>query len=300
MTKYLPNLMKNIITAKRWKEELNSEAFASGLERTIDFTRKTGMEAGFEIWYDKKLSMFLYPYEIIVGHKDKVDLNNPLNSYDVRKKYEEETGEKLSKTKENSPQERLEKIAHFVEWKKKYNQTNHSKATIIDYPNSEDYDRRLETLQEAIIDCDDSLEGNLMDTAIVFNTHPKREIAIPSPGDLASLNFLRENNTEETSGFNPVEFIAGTAQISKKRQVGYPILIIQEKSEQPLSQNTDWENMHYGFREILTSALGMFGMTTGGSPALQTAQNYRLIEGVYVPNKKRIMLLRGKWDQLES
>ncbi len=58
--------------------------------------------------------------------------------------------------------------------------------------------------------------------------------------------------------------------------------------------------MYLGFREMLATALGLFGITTEDSPALQVARNYNLIEGVYVPNKKRLTLLRGDWSQLSG
>jgi len=287
---------KKKFTATRWKRELNSGIFIAGLEAIIAFTRETGKEAGFEVCYDFEDDFLRYENDIHVGDEEKVSYDKKIHFQRAAEMYRQETGLHLVGTKEFAergktltPEQYLQETLNSIEWQKRYNSVNKAHALWIDYPITKEY---IDKLHELAADIEEDTDGpDSLDDAISVHTHPKCSIVIPSQADIQSLNETRHENREYATGFNPIEVIAGTGKLSEKEPELSPLLILQERTREPLPRSTDFEKiegifgMPYTSKNLLLSAI--FGRV------MKINCMYNIVRGVYSPSTKQIRLNKG-------
>jgi len=294
-------------TADRWKSELESEAFLSGLDAVVKFMSETGVEAGFQLAYCPTADMLAYDnLEILVGSEKRLNLFVPMNQESARLWIEEKTGQKiisgcyLGIENDNG-------LSQFNDWLERYNQENSSKRVSIDFPQSEDHDRRVDAYLNFL---EKEEEDDIcLAYAIMVHTHPSKEILngdfSPSPNDLRYLNSIRNANSFVGSAFNPIELIlmVGTSFRGSENKFRSPFIILQERTKEPLPETTDWDTMS---REIwnLTSPIGglltsLFWLKQSRHPAEEAIRNYNLVMGIYAPHKQ-IRIVSGKLSDLSA
>ena len=226
---------RSLISGETWRKELNSEAFMNGLDCMIDFTKKYGREVGTEIFFSPKKRHFLYLNDIMVGDEKRVSLSKPVNLESVAKEFKERTGKEFIHAKRLMKEELLtfDSVRRFFNqiiesqlFEKEYTKTNPERSLTLPYPHSKESERNV-SMQEYP---DDEY------MAIMIHTHPS-SILIPSPNDLIYLQCIREKNGLRKLALkskrkllpNPIEIIVGP----KKEEEYYPLLVFQEKSEEP-------------------------------------------------------------------
>jgi len=251
-------MTKNIrLGIKRLKEELNSEAFLSGLEAVLNYSLNAGNEAHFNVYYFPKLGIFGYPDYIILG-----DATSVLPSRIDTKKT-------------------VEYISKLVESAGVGNGPNMDRR--LEYPQSEDFKRKNEKTE--------SVDSESI-PAILVHTHPKTRIAYPSGGDLAALNAERDSQrfiegiayVKETK-CNPLGIIVPTIKFGREHRV----LMFQEKSNIPFPLDTDFEELSDKFYESESDPENVLRalMSPGKYPDIDAIkQRYNISHNYFNPSGK--------------
>lgn len=256
--------------------ELNRKAFRSGVDRAIRHTQETGFETGFNISFQKKDNLFIYPYFINVGEKNEVipgnydfeTIKRVKNYCQLKKKNFSELFEEITTNKYLTPI--IEYPTNFLE----ANQTTLFDPRVFD--NKENYRRNLEL--------------------ITFHTHPyvencnsnSKEIGISS-NDLKALNCLRKINSLRKNSFqidNPICVVVKIDDISKiKKKFSY--LIFQEKKNKPIPSSFNFDQAKIAFEMSYKEAFffSIFKDIKIMDYYNLVEDNYNIIRGDYIIGK---------------
>jgi len=207
--------MVNLCT-RRLEEELNSEAFVSGIEAAIKFASDTGKEAGFFISYYPEIGIFGYPDHI-----------NTCDGYPLL------------------PSKRTRRRRNIF-FRLLTGLTNPSEG--IEYPQSGDYRMKKDAEEELSVEpC--TYNYSKID-AILVRVEPTKSL-VPFAIDLQSLNASRRKPNSLFYRANPIMIIASPKKILRAQEKGYfPFFVLQENRETPLPRKTDFRIMPDKIRKI--------------------------------------------------
>jgi len=211
--------------------ELKSEAFISGLEAAVNHTKKTGYETHFRVVFDEELG-FIYPDEIDVGDEKRASIQK--GAVRARKFLNEHLGIQPS----------AESATEDLRLLKTY-----SEEPFFAYPVTPDWEER--NLLSAMIRSDASLIG--LKELIVMHTHPSGR-STPSTGDLRCLNYIRRR----AENYSPIFLIADVTQLA----VSYPFQIIQEKTQEPIPEHTDFARLAIAIGFSYSNLISIFSEGT--------------------------------------
>ncbi len=276
---------------KRRIDEIQSPAFVSGVAAAIEHTRKTGLETGFNVRYDPRVRMFIYPDQISVG--TETSLHPKRKEFtDFEEQYFKETGERYS---EREFSERLHKPTNgeffisdefselhkrkgaFFEWLKA------TGRALIDFPYTEG--KESKDVNAYLLYLHSKSLHPLFDNMLFFHTHP-HGYTFPSPNDLRYLNNGRRINERKRS--NPVGIIASCSEQTRGSIFfqGYPVILFQERSREPLPEDTNFDAMSCGIALYAPSREERLVRAAFNVPApatepetTQALKNYKILEG---------------------
>lgn len=305
-------MTKSKINATRLENELNSQAFISGLQAVIDFTIEHEKEAGFEVNYSSASDCFAYKDKIMIGTDKQLSHSSSLNYPAAFDAYKRETGLPLpgkhpewkARVKTLSKLQMCRELLNGIDWERNYNQLHPKQATHIDYPVTKDF---LDRLYKS--DAEEEYSGSFPN-AIGVHSHPGRKIAIPSPGDLGHLNGERRLNgeifPEIKSGILshfPLSVIVAVPKNNLANGI-YSVIIINERTREPLPEQSDFDSMAKGFTAMFNREYQLSRFLGRKSKYLEECRNlaianYNLITAEYSSSSGRIEPCLGEqWGLL--
>lgn len=257
-------MAKNIrLGIKRLKEELNSEAFLSGLEAVINHSLGTGTEARFNVGYFPERGVFEYPAYVKLGDNERV----------------------IGTSRSRRSMKELEEFYRTLKGLGLKEGTDMDKVMIgyLEYPLSEDFLRKREIAE--------SIDSERVE-AISVHTHPGQRIVYPSEADLASLNAQRDTQrfiegvayVKETKS-NPLGVIVPIIKSGRE----YRILMLQENSNVPFPLDTDFEELAHEFYELESNPENALRalMFPGKYPAIDAVKKrYNISHNYFNPSGK--------------
>ena len=318
--------MEEGITPRILRNELNSEAFVSGLDAIIGFSKETGREAAFSVEFLPVANSFIYPDKIHAGDKTSVG------------------GQHLAERAMSKLSEKID-VPKFMEKFRKVGTKVKNMSNFWDFFVSEfgdnfahDYFAALgEAMEEAEIPFPNGRDfadrsylnqklyklalANPPYAAIEVYTHPAERIICPSDSDLRTLNCIRrqshnqkKHSKSEYLPPNAICIAVGTNDVPEhiKIKQNHPLLIMQEQTKDPLPENTDFKRLADGFyaladkrtaeQRLLMNILRLTNSPIGkeGKELGREAKgSYRISNGLYAPDEKRISLCgRSRWPAL--
>jgi len=251
-------MLKQTKTIEDYLDELNSKIFRAGVDKSIRHTQETGYETAFDVEFDDKNKLWIYPNIIEVGDKNSV---NFLDHIPQRiKDYCDVKGKSV-----------YELMSDIL--------LNKDLTTTLEYP-----DKSLEPNQVMELDYvrDNPNYTFPPSNLVMFHTHPyhvNTKDVNASSADLKRLNQFNKNLSNSN-----ISVILGVTDISKIKRK-FPYIILQEKGETPLSDDFDFDKAQMGLRLQREEAflLNLFGNKI--SEIYDLSRNYSFMKGNYIIGK---------------
>jgi hypothetical protein len=292
------------IGARKWKSELNSEAFLSGLDTILEHTEKTEKEAAFKVDYIPEIDTFTYPEKIHLGNKTSVSYDHPIYLTRANELYEAQFGLPFPHEKNGEWDVRLRELVKGGKHKQiMYEQMKGEKWQLenkidleIEYPETKDLWERVEREQRLFEETLNREHPPTSYRGINVHTHPLDEYLIPSPNDLKNINSRRLSNeklfeddvinTRRSLIPNPLSIIAGKGR-RDLAGIKHDMLIIQERSRSPLTSEADFKETSEDFcKFIFKSEENSLKSIFGNAPRIEhnIEQKYNIIPVTYYPH----------------
>jgi hypothetical protein len=189
--------------------ELNNEAFKAGVDASLRYTKKTGYETGFNVFYDPSFGIFYT--EIFVGGKKGLSIKD-------------EVAESLFGKKSGLTISELRQLVDYME--------KENIKDSLDFPHKESL-----TLDDYLYSDEKDIGPNNWEV-VSFHTHPYSKECLnntrPSCLDLESLHSSRI-----ISEYNTIIVISGLTEDDEAKEI--PSIVVQEKADVKFEGNFGFE-----------------------------------------------------------